>query len=249
MKTRSLVLIGLLSCLFFAIAFLPASLVWRFAGNSLTAMPVAVEQVGGTVWNGFLKGRVRSQALAGPVVVQWNVQGLRLLLGEAALVLKVEGAEFRVGGSGYWGLWGKGLAGLNGDMQASLLQQMLAQFGVSAEGIVKLTNVNARLRGTRFTVASGTLTWSGGTVAVRNGPNPQTLNFPGIKGELAETDGNLIMHVTETQHNKPLGELSLMPEQGLAGVKVLKRVMALAGMGNGGDEDKVLISMQQPLPF
>ena len=248
MKTRSLILIGLISCLFFAIALLPASLVWHLAGRSLMGLPVSVEQVGGTVWNGYLKGRLGGQLPPGPVVVRWDLQGLKLLMGEVALELHVEGSQYRIGGDGYWGLWGEGLTGFNGNVQVELLRQMLAQFDVSAGGEITLSNISARLRGRKVTAASGSVGWTGGKVSVR-GPSPQTLDFPGVKGELAQEQGNLIVHVTETRSNKPLGELSLMPEQGLAGVKVLKRVLSLAGMNTNGGDDKVLLNLQQPLPF
>lgn len=249
MKTRSLILIGLLSCLFFVVALLPASLVWRFVGNSFSGLPLTVETVGGTVWNGFLQTRVQGAIAPGPLLVQWNLKALRLLMGEVALDLKFEGGQYRLQGGGYWGLWGKGIADLNGDVQAALLEQALGDMGVSAGGAVKVVNVNARLSGSRITSAGGNIGWSGGQVAVRSGGTPQTIDFPGIKGELAAVDGNLIVAVTETRGNQPLGELSLLPEQGLAGVKVLKRVLSLAGFGDQGDEDKTLLNLQQPLPF
>lgn len=248
MKIRSLILIGLFAGLFFAIALLPASLVWRVAGGGLP-LPIVVDRVGGTVWQGFLSGRVNQPVAAGPIVIRWDLQGLRLLLGEAALEIGLEGAQYRLQGSGFWGLWGKGITDFNGDLRASMLEQALAEFGVSAGGIVKLNNVSVRLSGNRISSAEGDIGWSGGPVSVRDGGSTQNLEFPGIKGELAEVEGNLIIAVTETRGNKPLGELSLLPEQGLAGVKVLKRVMALAGYGAQGDEDKVLVSLQQPLPF
>lgn len=248
MKIRSLILIGLFAGLAFAVALLPASLVWRVAGGALP-LPVVVERVGGTLWDGYLTGRMNNSVAPGPVVIHWNLHAMRFLLGEAAMEIGIEGTQYRLKGSGFWGLWGKGISDFNGDMKAAMLEQALSEFGVRAEGMVKLVNVNAKLAGNRIGSASGVISWSGGQVVVRGGPSPQNLDFPGIKGELEEVDGNLILKVTETQGNQPLGELSLLPEQGLAGVKVLKRVLALAGMGAQGDEDKVLLSLQQPLPF
>jgi hypothetical protein len=246
MKTRSLILIGLLSCLFFAVALLPASLVWRSLGSSLTGLPLVAEQVGGTLWKGFVLTRIQDPLAAGPLVVQWDLKALRLLMGEVALDMKLEGGQYRLQGSGYWGLWGKGVTGMNGDVKAAMLEQTLSGFGVSAQGEVKVVDVSVGFSGNRVTSATGNVNWSGGPVSVSGGP--QNLDFPGIKGELGDVEGDLIVAVTETRGNQPLGELSLMPEQGLAGVKVLRRVMSLAGMGSG-DEDKVLLNLQQPLPF
>lgn len=248
MKIRSLILIGLVAGLFFAVALLPASLVWRVAGAGLP-LPIMVERVGGTLWQGFVAGRLNNPLAPGPIVIRWNLKAMRILLGEAALELGLEGSQYRLQGSGYWGLWGKGIQDFNGEMKAAMLEQALAEFGISAQGSLKVEGVSVKLSGNRVSRAEGLIGWSGGQVAVRNGPEPQNLDFPGIKGLLEETEGNLIIKVTETRGNQPLGELSLLPEQGLAGVKVLKRVMALAGFGDGGDEDKVLVNLQQPLPF
>jgi len=247
MKIRSLILIGLLSSLMFAVALLPASLVWRLVGGALP-VPMLVERVGGTVWDGYMLGRINNPVAPGPVVIRWDLHGLRFLLGEASVGLGVEGAQYRLRGTGFWGLWGKGIADFNGDMNAAMLDQALSEFGVRPDGVVKLSSVAVTFSGSRVSRAEGVLGWSGGQVRVRD-VGPQPLDIPGIRGELSESEGNLILGVTETRENKPLGELSLMPEQGLVGVKVLKRVMAIAGMGSQGDEDKVLLNLQQPLPF
>lgn len=248
MKIRSLILIGLLASLFFAVALLPASLVWRVAGPSLP-LPMVVERVGGTLWDGFLVGRLNNHVAPGPVVIRWDLKALRFLLGEADLELGLEGGQYRLQGSSYWGLWGKGIQNFTGDISAAMLEQALTDFGVSVDGVLKIDSVTVKFAGKRVSEAEGQVSWSGGPVSVRNGPSPQNLDFPGIKGQLEEAEGNLLIKVTETRGNQPLGELSLMPEQNLAGIKVLKRVMALAGFGDGGDEDKVLVNLQQPLPF
>lgn len=248
MKIRSLILTGLLAVLVFAVALLPASLAWRIAGVGL-ALPVSVDRVSGTVWNGFVTGRLRHELAPGPVVIRWNLKALHLLLGEAVLDLGVEGAQYRLQGQGYWGLWGKGLQDFNGDIRMAMLEQALTQFGVSAGGAVKIEGLTVKFAGNRVGQADGQINWSGGQVQVSGPDGTQVLDFPGVQGKLEARDGNLFVNVTETRNNKPLGELSLLPEQGLAGVKVLKRVMVLAGFDAGGDEDRVLVSLQQPLPY
>lgn len=248
MRIRSLILIGLLAGLFFVIALLPASLAWRAVGASLP-LPIAVERVGGTVWDGFLTGRLADGPAPGPVVVRWNLKALRVLMGEVALELALEGGQYRLQGSGYWGLWGKGVQGVAGDVQAAMLEQILSEFGVSAEGILKVEGVLVKFSGNRVSAAEGLVSWSGGPVMVRSGASVENLDFPGIKGQLEEVEGKLLIRFTETRGNQPLGELSLMPEQNLAGIKVLRRVMVLAGFESGGDEDRVLLNLQQPLPF
>lgn len=249
MKIRNLVLVGILSLLLFAIVLFPASLAWKFASGAASALPIKVERVGGTLWNGFLVGQLSNPMARGPVVVDWNLNGFRLLLGEASMDLSLEGSAYRLSGSGHWGLWGKGVSDLNGDVQAHLLNQSLRQFDVSAEGVLKIENLSINLSGKKITKAIGQISWSGGSVKATGRGSPEPIMYPPIKGVVTETDGNLMLSVTETKSNAPLGELGLMPEKNLGSVKVLQRVLTLAGINSGGDDDKVLVNMQQPLPF
>ncbi len=247
MKIRSLILIGLLAGFFFAVALFPANLFWKLVGNQLP-IPLEVERVGGTLWDGFLVGNM-AQPVPGPAVVRWRLYGFRLLIGEVAVNLAVEGAQYRFAGGGYWGLWGKGLQEFSGDAQAALLDSALVEFSATVDGVLNLNDVSVKIAGNRISSGSGVISWSGGPVTVQDGDHSQSVDFPGVRGELAAVDGNLIINVHETQGNMPLGELSLLPAEGLVGIKVLKRVMALAGYGAQGDEDNVLLNLQQPLPF
>ena len=80
MKVRNLILVGVLSCVVFAFVLFPASLLWRLVSGSVTGLPVQVERVGGTIWDGFAYGRLRTSYVNGPVVIGWDLRGLRLLL-------------------------------------------------------------------------------------------------------------------------------------------------------------------------
>lgn len=249
MKIRSIVLVGLLALLVFAIALFPASLAWKSVSSMASGLPVKVERVGGTIWNGFFVGKLNNPVLRGPVVVSWDLKGLRLLMGEANVGLSLEGQAYRLSGSGHWGLWGKGVADLNGDVQAHMLNQSLRQFDVSAQGVLKIEDLSINLSGKKITKANGQISWSGGSVTAAGRGASDPIMYPAVTGLVSEVDGNLLLAVTETQSKAPLGELGLLPEKNLGSVKVLQRVLTLAGMDSGGDDDKVLINMQQPLPF
>ena len=249
MKVRNLILVGVLSCVVFAFVLFPASLLWRLVSGSVTGLPVQVERVGGTIWDGFAYGRLRTSYVNGPVVIGWDLRGLRLLLGEVVLGLRVEGSDFRIHGAGHWGLWGKGVSHLNGDVQATLLNQSLRQFGVAAAGVVNVEDVTVNLSGNTITAANGWIRWSGGRVTAPGAGSGNPLDFPPVNGEVREDAGNLYLTVTEAKGNKLLAEVGVLPEKGIGSVKALQRVLSLAGMNPGGDDDNVLVNMQQPLPF
>lgn len=208
-----------------------------------------VERVGGTIWNGYALANVRHPIVRGPVVVDWDLKALRMLLGEVALGLRVEGAAFRVDGTGHWGIWGKGLKHLNGDVQATMLDQALREFSVTAEGVLKVQDVSVNLSGDHITLAQGLISWSGGQVTAPGRGSRNPIDFPAVNGLVTESEGNLLLTVTETKNNQMLGELGLMPAKGLGSVKVLQRVLTLAGINSGGNDNKMLVNMQQPLPF
>lgn len=249
MKIRNLILIGVLSCIIFAVALLPASLLWNSVSSSIGGLPLQVERVGGTVWNGYALANIRTPVVQGPVVLGWDLKALRLLLGELSLGIRVEGNAFQVEGSGHWGLWGKGIKHLNGDVQASMLDQSLREFGIAADGVLKIDEVNINLSGTTITTAEGLISWSGGAVTAPGRGSRNPIDFPAVHGQVREEEGNLYLTVTEAKGNQLLGELGILPEKGLGSLKVLQRVLTLAGMSPGGDDNKVLANMQQPLPF
>ena len=248
MKIRNLILIGVLSCVVFAIALFPASILWNMVSGSVNGLPVQVERVGGTVWNGYAVGRLRTQFVRGPVVIDWDLKGIRLLMGEIAIGLRAEGNDFRIDGSGHWGLWGVGVSHLNGDVQADMLNQSLRQFGISASGVINVDGVSVNLAGNTITTAEGWVRWSGGQVQAPGTGSRTPLDIPPVNGEVREQEGNLFLTVTEAKGNQLLGEAGLLPEKGLGSLKVLQRVLSLVDMGSG-DDDKVLVNMQQPLPF
>ncbi|MGC1507252.1 type II secretion system protein N [Ketobacter sp. MCCC 1A13808] len=249
MKLRNLIILGVCSIIVFAILFLPASLLWRAASGSLAGLPLQVERVGGSVWDGYAVANLRNPALRGPVVIDWDLKALRLILGEVRLGLRVEGQAFQLTGDAFTGLWGKGANDLNGDIQARMLDQMLREFGVSAGGALKVNQVGFNISGNRVSSAEGQITWGGGMVTAPGRGRSNPIDFPPVKGELSENEGNLMLAFTETKGNKSLGELGLLLENGVASVKVLQRVLRLAGMEASGSDDKVLVNMQQPLPF
>ena len=249
MKIRNLILVGVLSCIVFAVALFPASILWNMVSGSASGLPVQVERVGGTIWNGYAVGRLRTQFVRGPLVLDWNLKGLHLLMGEVSIGLRAEGNEFRVNGSGHWGLWGTGVSHLNGDVQADLLNQSLRQFGLSASGVINVDDISVNLSGNTITTAEGWIRWSGGQVKAPATGSRTPLDIPPVNGQVREEEGNLYLTVTEAKSNLLLGEAGMLPEKGLGSLKVLQRVLSLAGMESGGEDDKVLVNMQQPLPF
>lgn len=248
MKVRNYVALGICSFLIFVVALFPANLVWKAVASSVGgAVPGKVQSVGGTVWKGFAVADLRMGPVKGLHLVQWNLHPLNLLLAELSLDLEVESENFVVAGGAYLGLLGKGVDGISGNVSASMVEPLLREFGASAEGALQLNNLTVAMSGDAIAEASGDIRWEGGNVKYRSGRSSQSVSFPGVVGTLSQIEGALTLSLIETKGNKALGEAMLRPD-GIGGVKVLQRVMTLAGLSSSpGDDDKVLVNIQRPL--
>ncbi len=239
--------------LMFAIAFLPAKLVLTpLTGKMAASEPgidVKVEQIGGTVWDGFAIIRMPKELNRVPVAIKWDVKALRLFIGELALGLGFESSDFRLDGFGFLSFSGKGVSALSGDIQAAIFDRLLKPQGISINGQLNINDVTLAIGDSRVTKAGGSLEWSGGNVQLPPGAGGERVEFPGLRADLNEVNGDLLVPVIETATNQPLGEFALLMEQGLYSITVLQRVMTLAGMDNDGNDDKILIKQQQPLSF
>ncbi|MCG8312301.1 MAG: type II secretion system protein N [Pseudomonadales bacterium] len=247
MKLRYYILLATFSCFFFVVALFPAALAWKLLPQSLTqALPIKVEQVGGTLWDGFIVGSLSSGPVRGSNVFAWDLNPLWLLMADLSSGLHVEGGSFKLTGSAHVGLFGKGFSDLNGKVDTQLVNDLLKQFGAKAAGELVVRDVTLDFgSGTEVNDATGTLSWAGGPVSYRQGRNSQNLDLPAVKGTLTQQDGGVLLSVVESKTQARLAELTLKGPVG--GVVVYKRVMKLAGLSEPEDEDAVLVQIQQPI--
>jgi len=232
----------------FVVALFPANLVWSTVASSVaSAVPGKVQTVGGTVWNGFIVADLRMGDIKGLHLAKWQMHPLNLLLGEVSLDLALESEGMIASGSGYIGLLGKGVQNLTGKISASVAEPILKQFDASAEGGLRFEGLTVEMSGDEISDASGEVRWDGGKVSYRSGRSTQTVDFPAVVGILTENEDSLNLALIEMKGKKALGEAMLRPD-GIGGVKVLQRVMTLAGFSSSpGDDDKVLLNIQRPL--
>lgn len=249
MKLRSYILLAILVSLICIVAFFPANLAWRAVPAAAKAnLGVNVQQVGGTLWNGFIEVNNPRPPLNGPMVVEWDLHPLALLGLNLASTLKVKANGLDLGGRLHVGLGGYGVEGLTGEISATLLNRALAQQGVTASGELLVQGLELVVSGNQVGSAAGQLNWGGGPVTYRQGSIRENLNFPAIRGQLKEDQGGVVLNVVETQQGQALADLSITADT-IGGVKVYQRVLRLAGFGGSGSDDKPVVSLQQPLSF
>lgn len=247
MKLRYYILLAIFSCLFFIVALFPAGLAWNLVPKSVSqGLPIKIQSVGGTLWDGFAVGSTNRGPVKGQHVFAWDLNPLSLLMADLSTGLKAEGADYKIEGTAHYGLLGKGFSDLNGEVNASLANGMLKQFGAKASGDLLIQGVTLEF-GSETTIneAEGVITWGGGPVSYKDGRRPKNIELPAVQGTLTQQDGGVKLAVVERKSKDKLGELTLKGTIG--GVTVYNRVMRIAGMGNPENEDEVLIQLQRPI--
>jgi len=247
MKIKHYILLGVVSFFVFVIVMFPANLLWRGASSSFEdKVPGKIESVSGTVWDGFFVLNVTNKAFRDRYLVQWELHPWSLLMAKISLSLHVESSRGVLAGRGHIGLLSSGVDGLNGNVDANVVDHWLSQAKASVGGLLTLKNITIVIASKQIDAASGHLNWSGGDVSYRDGGTKKTVIFPRVDGTLSEVEQGLLLAVVESKHHKSLGE-AMMRVDGIGGVKVLQRVMSLAGMSSVGSDDDILFNIQKPL--
>jgi len=249
MKIKHYILLGVVSFFLFLIAMLPANLLWRGASSAFEdKVPGKIESVNGTIWDGFFVLNVTNKALRDRYLVQWELHPLALLMAKVSLSLHVESSKGVLNGDGYLGLLSSGVSGLSGNVDANIADHLLSQAGASVGGLLTLKDITIVIADKQIDSASGHLIWSGGEVSYRDGSARKTVDFPRVEGVLSEREQGLLLAVMESKHQKSLGE-AMMRVDGIGGVKVLQRVMSLAGISSTstGRDDDILFNIQKPI--
>ncbi len=251
MRLTGYIFLGVLSFLVFVFALFPANLAWKAVPEQTRrSLPIKVDQVGGTLWDGFAVFQSPGGPLRGQFAVQWEFHPLALLALQAAMTLKVQTAGFDLGGRFHVGVNGYGVSDLSGKLDAALINGWLRSQGVTASGDLKLDNVELVVSGGQVDSASGRITWGGGPVKYSQGRNRQNLELPPILGTVSsDNNGGVLLNFVETRNKQPLADLSVNKDT-VGGIKVYQRVLKIAGMGGSGKkDDDILFNLQQPLPM
>jgi hypothetical protein len=211
-------------------------------------MPAKVQQVGGTLWNGFMVVNYPRPPFPGNYAIEWDLHPLSLLGLNLASTVSVKGAIAEITGRFHLGLNGYGVRDLNGEIASALVNTLLRQQGVTASGQLQLKGLELVVADSEVSSATGELFWEGGAVTYQQGRNKENLNFPPVRGNLKGVDGGILLTVVEAAKNQVLAEASLTRDA-VGGVRVFQRVLRIAGMQGSGPDDKSLLSLQQPLDF
>ncbi|ASP37395.1 hypothetical protein CHH28_01280 [Bacterioplanes sanyensis] len=220
-------ILGLFTFLIVATLQTPLHFVWPYLKPQLGPMPVQVNSVTGTLWDGQLQLTDRT---LGSVNGAWQLQPLALLTGQLASAVQLDAGNARMQGQLQMGSDQQlQLQEVTAFMDASLLQPLLRRGRASLDGEFELSGFSAQLDLTqpRLLDASGRLVFSGGAVSFPVDGKPINAELPMLIGQLQRDNDNITMALTTTDGDA-LGQLYLQPD-GWGGTRIRRRLLDVLG--------------------
>ncbi len=245
---RWYVVLGLLTFLITLVLTTPLHFVWRHVSPQLSALPVQVQQVNGTLWNGRLQFQVLQLRELGLLDARWELSFLSLLAGQADLRLQVESPDLRLQLPLRVGLDNVlHIDGADGYFDLSPVQPLLQRQRTKVEGQVELSRLLAEvdLSINQFNQLSGQLVYSGGASTFLVDNKPVNATLPMLIGQLGREPERAALDLT-TDSGELLLRGYLQPD-GWAGIALRRRFLDVLGQQwpAQADADTVIFEVSQ----
>ena len=237
LKSRQLLLLGLVFFLSFLVIFLPASSI-RLVTNAIPAIDFSTTE--GSIWNG--NGRLRvSKLYVG--LLTWSVDPVQLVFGKLAFEWVLEDQSHTFGGSATIRLGGMAFS-FDGLIEAETINRVLAAYNMNLNGTLHLRSVKATINKSEGQIQiQGDMRWDGGTVQYRMSNQRFQTELPALLGELQMVEGVPSMTVRSETDNTPLLRARL-DNDGWVHIGITKRFTRLIGQPWQGNEPDPAIVME-----
>ncbi|WP_221800812.1 type II secretion system protein N [Oceanobacter mangrovi] len=246
-SARWYLLLGLLSLLVFLVITVPLHFVWHYAEPQLKGLPVKVESVAGTLWDGRFQ---LSDRMVGTLDGEWQLQPLALLGGALVADIKVEGRDLR--GSGELTASPSGelqIHDFDGYVDSALLQPLLRRQKVSLNGELEISalSLSGNLQTRQLADIAGRLVYSGGKTEFPVDRKTINADVPMLVGNLGMDKDKAVLDVVTTD-GANLATGFLQPD-GWAGVSVRRRFVDVLGQQwpNKATEDTVIFEVSRKI--
>ncbi len=237
LKSRQLLLLGLVFFLSFLVIFLPASSI-RLVTNAIPAIDFSTTE--GSIWNG--NGRMRiSKLYVG--LLRWSVDPVQLVFGKLAFEWVLEDQSHTFGGSATIRLGGMAFS-FDGLIEAETINRVLAPYNMNLNGALHLRSIKATINKSEGPIRiQGHMRWDGGTVQYRMSNQRFQTELPALLGELQMVEGVPSMTVRSETDNTPLLRARL-DNDGWVHIGITKRFTHLIGQPWQGNEPDPAIVME-----
>lgn len=239
-------LLGLFSYILFLVATAPLDFVWRQAQPYVGRLPVQIQQVSGTLWQGQAKVQVPQ---VGALNAKWTLDAFSLLAGKANLDLDVKGNAVALNGNVQASPSQIILTDVNGSLSSQHLRSMLRQGQVKLAGEFEVSGLNAELLVADKQIASaeGRIVYSGGDVGFPIDGKPINATLPMLVGQISKPSDKVELSLATTE-GLSIGSGYLQPD-GWGGVAIKRRFLDILGQKwpAKATEDTVIFEVSQKL--
>jgi len=224
----------------------PLEYIWPKAQPHLGRLPVQVELVSGTLWQGQARVNIPK---VGKVSGHWDIQLSELLTGQFAANVEISGDELKF----------EGLVRANADqvevieseafMSSRYLVPLLRQGKSSLTGDFEVNKFNAlfSLKDKQVLAASGRVLFNGGDVSFPIDGKRINAALPILVGTISKPSDNVELEITNTEGQK-IGNGYIQPD-GWSGMAIRRRFLDILGQKWPADvdEETVIFEVSQKL--
>jgi len=244
------VLLGLFTFLIVLAATTPLHFIWRFAEPALGRLPVKVEQVSGTLWNGQLRMQIPALRSAGSLDGKWQSSPLSLLTGSASAHIEAEGEGVRFESDIQAGLRQQvALTNTSAYLDADILAPLLKRNRVGVKGTFELNAVSGwvNLSDRSFGELAGQLVYSGGDVSFLVDRKTVNATMPMVAGNLQMEGDKGVVNIA-TMDGQPLMQ-AYAQQDGWGGVAIRRRFLDILGQKwpAQSDEETVIFEVSHKI--
>ena len=205
----------------------PLHFIWRYAEPHAARLPVKIQRVSGTLWDG--KAQLNSPRI-GQIDLDWQLNALQLLMAKADLTLKASGQGFEVTAKGLLNSDQRlQLNDAEGFLSSDLLKPMLRRGKASLQGEFELSDLNAvlDLQNQQILDLNGRLVFSGGDVGFPVDGKPVQAELPLLVGQFKREESKSVLDIA-TQEGLPIGQ-AFVQNDGWGGVAIRRRFLDILG--------------------
>lgn len=227
---RWFVVLGVLTFIFVLVINTPLHFVWRYVEPQAGRLPLKIEQVSGTLWEGRMRFAVPQLRDLGSLDARWQLSPLALLAGRADFDFSVLGDGVRLKSAARIGLDQQlQILGADGYLNADKIQRLLSRNRVSVAGEFELNRLLAsiNLQTRQFSDVSGRLVYSGGEVGFPVDNKPIRATMPMLIGTLGMEPEKAVLNI-ETTEGQALIQ-GFMQQDGWGGIAIRRRFLDVLG--------------------
>ena len=238
-------LLGFFAFLITLVVTAPLHFLWPYVQPQLPPLPVKIQQVSGTLWDGQAQ---LTQRQVGQLDVNWQLSPWSLLTGVANLNLAVTGNGVRLQGQAQANVRQQlTLSYIQGYLDANVMSQELRRNQVSLVGNFELSQFNARFDGQarQLLEATGQLVFSGGPASFLVNRKTVNVEMPMLVAQISRPTEQAEVNIA-TVDGEAIGQ-AFLQNDGWGGVALRRRFLDIVEQPWPGEStpDTIIFEVSQ----